>query len=114
MIEDSPQNRMIGRSESVRSSDHIREIGPHSHRWSLVGRDPTGESYQECIDCGTRRATSGDLAGARRQDWLQGGEWEPKAEEGEQGGHEDFTFPRRRGRPPKNGNGDHSPDQEDG
>jgi|SRR5688572_2855276 len=92
---------MIGRSENVRSS-RILEIGVHSHEWEVVGHDGTGETYRECLKCRTRGVVSGDIANAKRQDWLYGGDWEPKT--AAEPPHEDFTFPRRRGRPPKNGN----------
>ena len=107
MIE-SPVNRMIGSAERNRSSGHIKEIGPHQHRWEHVGADPRGELYRVCRDCGTRTVKSGNFREAVRQDWLAGGEWAPDAEaeteaEAAPTSHEDFAFSRRRGRPPKNG-----------
>ena len=92
----SPQTMMLAEAPDNRSSLHIREIGPHQHEWVYVGVDGSLERYQECSTCGTRRVVSGNNQDAARQDWLAGGDWDPKPLEGEDG-----KFKRRPGRPPK-------------
>jgi hypothetical protein len=71
MIVDA-NNRMIGRSE------HIRSIGPHEHAWAARGADPLG-GYRECEACGAR-AYTGPAEFAARRAWLAGGDWDIEAE----------------------------------
>ena len=94
----SPQNRMIT------GSPHIREVGPHQHKWAPVGTDGSGEHYRECSVCGTRTVESGNFRGALRQLWLNGGDWDlpneaPRTENGQDPNGEAMKFPRRKGRP---------------
>ncbi len=110
MIEGSPRNMMIGRAPHGRPA-HIKTIGPHQHSWQHVGRDGSGEVYEVCSACGTRRAQSGDLVNAKRQDWLHGGPWDQAASEPENE-TEAFAFPRKRGRPPKNGGSKPDPESD--
>lgn len=81
------------RDMQVKSAPMVRPIGPHRHTWEEVGMDDVYEVYQQCSACGARRARSGDISGAKRQDWLTGGPWEVNGEA--------LSFNRRRGRPRK-------------
>jgi hypothetical protein len=67
-MQDSPNNRMVGRAS------HVRSVGPHPHQWAVAG-NAGGEVYEVCEICGSRRVR-GALAGHTAQAaWLAGGKW---------------------------------------
>lgn len=80
----------------------VREIGPHAHEWKLVGVDASGEKYEQCELCGTRRCLYRPRFDAYRQDWLNYHEdWEPEAAAEME--VEEIEVPKRKpGRPRKN------------
>lgn len=79
-------------------ASHIREIGPHVHKWRAARNDGNGD-YQTCLACGARRYTG---AVGHEVDWLAGGDWRDQAAiVAEPAIESDEPQRPRRGRPPK-------------